>query len=203
MLKVLTTNIPNDIGLPEQDITEYVITVNGAYPTYDKKACGACMHRCEHPEVFNFNAEGPTYIYELENYIYSLYNGCRRKEIPSICDILIVNSKSFILSELTCSQVKYIADSSNKIGKRQKAISQINSSINLLYSCGIEKAIDRLEHIGVFAFRIPEVAINDKATQSMNVFSKPLQVLSSIQTEGLLSHDFIYKQVQYPNSLSI
>lgn len=162
--------------------------------------------------AFSNQREERIVVVDFEQYV-NQYTNALRAGSGQKCDFILCSEEwfsVFVLNELTETKERYLEafvqpqEGERRTGKREKALRQLEASIEKLYAVPeLEEYINRFERkVALFSYRIPE---GDKGEvgMSMAAFARPMSIVSSIQSSDTLGHGFSFQQRLYPQPMDM
>lgn len=151
-------------------------------------------------------------VVDFERYV-NQYTDALQAGSGKKCDFIIFSVEKnavFVLCELTKTRKDYLdgfvqpRTGEFRTGKREKALEQLGSSIEKLGRvpeiADYLKTIER--KVALFAYRIPD-GDHGVMGASMAAFSRPVSVISSIESMEKQMNGFCFQQRIYPDSLDL
>ena len=162
-----------------------------------KKGCDKVVLKCD---FLDYEVD----VIDIENFI-NHFNNLKSLQSKKKCDLLFVNDQKIVFCELGCRQSKYLGLGSVSIGKRQEAIIQLRSTIEMLIKVPeIFESINKIkDKEALFAYRKKDENKSDEFdSQIKSNMTSFYNLEGSISKETPFSkiiYDFEFTQVCYPN----
>lgn len=190
------------------DLSEYAVDSIGRIELTDSASChpariregSACDGNCN-MTIMQIDAADTVSVID--------FNGWLKNMPYQKCDYILfdtgIDRKRFALCELTCSMSKYVdaVNSNEKEGKRAKALRQMQSVWELIYSDSnpsLSIFVHQFrEKVAIFGWRERQMGHDNKAMRNMGGFTRtPASRGVTVYPQHQFGNIFTFVQVKYP-----
>lgn len=177
---------------------------NGSHGLNDPLACKKCIKECSDKVQLRIETLSDVHCLGLDK-VFDLV----KEKVGDTCDYMLQDNDRVALVEMTCSQEKYVDESTftevcNE-SKRAKARYQLRNTLSLLYTNGVIK--QHLEKMTsryvVFSWKDTSDAYRnvDSAEKNMFDFISLADEIYSPNKESSFDFGFKWREIRYPQPL--